>query len=542
MAKGIEIDFIADVAPFVRETAKVEKSLEETADSLDDLAKESERAADRSGEALADAFDDAAKDSKKDLDKVADAADDTAKDVDGAAEKMERSFGDAFDEAGRKAKTTGDGISADTRRSFRDAGDASQTFRDEAKQNLSETVSSFRGDAEDIPQIFQDVFGGVVSDLGPAGVVGGALAAAGIGIAVALFQQGKEEANELKEKVIDVAEELRSVDGDMRALDWGSLFAEFGREIADAASWFEPWQKENISNFEQLKEAADNAGIAYADLFQGMAGDADQAQASIAALDEQIDDQQQVVDGLTNSVAAYGGELTRSNGEEIAKLVNLRDLKEKLEAAVDSTNDAVEMEELMEAATKGSAAALEEKNEKLREQADLTADAVASELDYLDAIAESTTTLKENSEDGFSKNTAAGRDNQRALIDIADATKEYAQSVLDQSGNQQVANDIIAEGRQKVLESSDALAAAGIDAEDFADALGLIPSEVSTEAIAETAKAEEDLNYVTRDRTVVFRPSVSGAALQAELNRAAGSVTKPSVEVRMRAGRYVLGS
>ncbi len=410
---------------------------------------------------------------------------------------MEKSFRDAFDGARGESKKVGDDVSTNTRRGMEDAGKATETFKEEAKQNLSETISSFRGDAEDIPQIVQDIFGGVAADLGPAGLVGSALAAAGIGIAVALFQQSAEEAEALKERVIDLADQLHEADGDIKALDWGQIFRDLGNEISDAKSWFEPWQDAAKTNYETIKDYADKSGVDYSRLFQGMAGDTDMAKLALADLDDQIASAQgeigtytaRMQDATDNSRA-----WTTAEAEGLTSLQDKRDglqkIRDELKENSGLTDEAIEYERLMAEAYKGSAAEARDLNDALREKAELQSDAATSELDYYDAVEKTTEAIAKNGAT-VDINSEAGRANRRELIGLKDDILGYADATAEATGNTEDANAIIARGREEFIKQATAAGMSEAAAHEYADQLGLIPRHVQTNFEAKTEAAKQ---------------------------------------------------
>lgn len=77
-------------------------------------------------------------------------------------------------------------------------------------------------------------------------------------------------------------------------------------------------------------------------------------------------------------------------------------------------------------------------------------------------------------------NEQAGRDNQAALIDLAGASKEYAAATYEQTGSQEAANAIIADGRQRLIDMLGQFGITGAAAEAYADDLGLIPGNINT--------------------------------------------------------------
>ncbi|MGN7976530.1 hypothetical protein ACTJJ4_03070 [Microbacterium sp. 22195] len=143
------------------------------------------------------------KDLSKELDKYADSLDDMARDADQAGEKVERSFR----EMQRAAEKLDDSVS-DVRdsggRSLHALGETGEEVSGELKQNLGETFSSFRGDLEDIPQIAQDVLGGLagsVSGLGGAFALAGG--AAGVGLLINAFTELQKKEEEHQQRIAD---------------------------------------------------------------------------------------------------------------------------------------------------------------------------------------------------------------------------------------------------------------------------------------------------------------------------------------------------
>lgn len=98
--------------------------------------------------------------------------------------------------------------------------------------------------------------------------------------------------------------------------------------------------------------------------------------------------------------------------------------------------------------------------------------------------------------------TEAGRKNQAALDSIASSALGVASATLTQTGSQDAASRALANGRQKLIESLGALGITGQAAEDYADKLGLIPSNIGTAVQVTGAQtAESIIANVARDRT-----------------------------------------
>ena len=157
MAKGISINFLADVRDFLKGTKNVEDSLDDVADSLDDVVK----------------------------------------DGDQATEKLE----DSFRELANAAKKSGDEVGDGLKQGFKKAEDGAGNFKDEANSTAKETAASFDGSAESIVGSFQEIAANAFEGFGPAGAIAGLAVAAGIGLATAEFQKSEEAAKAAKERV-----------------------------------------------------------------------------------------------------------------------------------------------------------------------------------------------------------------------------------------------------------------------------------------------------------------------------------------------------
>lgn len=115
---------------------------------------------------------------------------------------------DAADEGGH-------GWADSTRKAAHDSGESLREFGSEAKQNMAETFSSFRGDASDFAQIMQDTLGGLASGLsGIPAIAAVAAGAAGIGLTLNAIEQGKVKTEEWKQAVSELAQQLIDAGGD----------------------------------------------------------------------------------------------------------------------------------------------------------------------------------------------------------------------------------------------------------------------------------------------------------------------------------------
>jgi hypothetical protein len=165
MAKGISINFLADVRDFLKGTKNVEDELDDVADSLDDVARDGEKATEK----LEDGFKELAKASKK------------------AGDDIEKGLGEGTKKGAKQGET------------------ATEVYKKEAIANISEVTSSFTGSWESAADAVQGTLGGVVADLGPAGAAIGAAGALGVGVLTAALVKMEEDAKKAQERIADLA-------------------------------------------------------------------------------------------------------------------------------------------------------------------------------------------------------------------------------------------------------------------------------------------------------------------------------------------------
>ena len=143
----------------------------------------------------------------------------------------------------------------------------------------------------------------------------------------------------------------------------------------------------------------------------------------------------------------------------------------------------------------------------------------------LDGLTDSVTTNGSSLDVGTEK----GRANQAALDQIAQSTIKLSSATLEQTGSQDAASAAIANGRQKLIEALGQFGINGQAAEDYADRLGLIPSNIKTQAqITGLADAEAALAALTRVRQVRIQAIVDRGA---DVTPQAGGTTRPGFAV-----------
>lgn len=112
------------------------------------------------------------------------------------------------------------------------------------------------------------------------------------------------------------------------------------------------------------------------------------------------------------------------------------------------------------------------------------------------AIDDATDALEKNGQT-LDINTSKGRDNQAALDDIAasawdvvDAIKKHAEANGTLGQSQGAMQEALRQGREAVIEAAKAFGMGQEEAEAYADELGMIPDQITTEVEADTEEAE----------------------------------------------------
>ncbi|ROS61074.1 TP901 family phage tail tape measure protein [Frigoribacterium sp. PhB160] len=177
--------------------------------------------------------------------------------------------------------------------------------------------------------------------------------------------------------------------------------------------------------------------------------------------------------------------------------------------------------------------------------------------DFEAAVDGLTDSVKENGQ-SLDVTTAAGRENEAALDQIAQSALGLSSATLAQTGSQEKASAALSVGRKKLIEALGALGITGQAAEDYADRLGLIPSNIATAVNLSGAQNAIDkayqvasairnipgqrdivINQVVREtdaaRGVVGAAYAAGGAVQGP-----GPVGRDSVVAMLAPGEHVL--
>jgi hypothetical protein len=207
----------------------------------------------------------------KQFDELGDASRRALDEVDDSTDTAARSLRDLADDSrdpARKVKRAFDDIGDSSKQTFRrdvdddlhKAGQSFDEFKDEAKANVSEVASSFRGDLASSIDLVQGTLGGLAGSLGGiGGVVAAAAGAAGVGLIAKAFETAQQKAEELREATTQWTQAL--IDGTAESLIQQNLNT---AATEDGGKALRDWTKR-----------AEEAGIVTEDYVRAMAGDAE---------------------------------------------------------------------------------------------------------------------------------------------------------------------------------------------------------------------------------------------------------------------------
>jgi hypothetical protein len=270
-------------------SSKAGDQVDTFADKLADAARKAGKSDDEIRDALRQ-MGVSADDARRAVDKLGAQFADTGREGERGVDKLE----DALRDAQREAKRTEDAVDdvgEGGRRGFRKMGDAGNEVSGELRQNLGETFSSFRGDLEDLPQVAQDVFGGLAGSVDSlTGSIGLAAGAAGVGLLIAAIQNANAEQEKIKE----------------RASEWASGFIEAGGRVLSFQERMAGINDVITNQYDEAKKNAENWGVSV-----------QTAAAAMSGSEEAISRAQAGIDKMTagaEALAATGGTVTDQFG------------------------------------------------------------------------------------------------------------------------------------------------------------------------------------------------------------------------------------
>jgi hypothetical protein len=166
-------------------------------------------------------------------------------------------------------------------------------------------------------------------------------------------------------------------------------------------------------------------------------------------------------------------------------------------------------------------------------------DARSASRDYQSALDAATQSVKNNGaalntqKTDFDTSTAAGRANQAAMDAVGQKTLAAAAAIEKQTGDQAAASIEILKGRDALVKQLEKLGLSSKAAQDYADRLGLIPSNVNTAIHVDTKGANQAVTsfYDTWDGRIISMTVRADGQITTGQNRnqstahAAGTIT-----------------
>lgn len=237
MARGgvVNLGIAADTRPFERAIdSGVIDPLEDVAEALKDTERYSEKAGDQLERSMKEAGD--------------------------ATEKLADEHKDLARTIERYSREARDDIKRNYDAGASDAGSAVGEFKEEARSNFSEVVSSFDGSMDSIADLAQGTFGGLAGSLmGPVGLAAGAIAALG----GTWYASWKANAEQAEQRVADMYEDMKESGNGFLSDQFVSdqLAKIFGKTDDAAVSW------------DRLQSIVDATGKTEAQVARAFAGD-----------------------------------------------------------------------------------------------------------------------------------------------------------------------------------------------------------------------------------------------------------------------------
>lgn len=401
MAGGFSVSIGSDTRLFEQGVKTgVIKPVENAQDALQDLANTSTSKLDRevrdSGKAL-DKLGDAGKDAGRDiesgtkdadraLDRLGKAGKEAGEDLEGAlkdAQRQTQPTAAEYREMSEKIRAETAKIKAQSKEDFEGAGGATGEFKEEALSNFSEVTSSFTGDMQSITDLAQGTFGGLASLGGPASLVFGGLAVA-VGLVGQAFASSKEESDEFKEKIEELAQ-----------TKLGDLFGQYEDSGTELARGLRKWAQDADSFGGSLSDLQDNtkkAGVAsdrYTDAIATqsvpkMKAAREAIEAQIKSLDKQAGAQRAAGNGTSALAKKFGeqSDAARAVKKQLDDNLEVNDVYEKsLRGVAKGLGLTVDQYLAVQQAQADAEAANDSMKESLKALAEQSAESTAELLD-----------------------------------------------------------------------------------------------------------------------------------------------------------------
>jgi TP901 family phage tail tape measure protein len=301
--------------------------------------------------------------------------------------------------------------------------------------------------------------------------------------------------------------------------DLPGAIAQF-RQLAEDGNLTEKQLRTMIKTVPELQDAL----LGYADTSKGAADAQDLLNIIMGDSEETTEDNTDALRALAGQ-ASITGEGIDALADQIRNFgsatLSVRDAQRQFEQATDDVSDAVQrqIEEFIKP------------QEDAYLAANGTLDGFVASMEGFIPTLDTTTQL--------------GRDAEASLDDLAESTLELSAATIEQTGSQEDANAIIADGRQRLIDMLAQFGITGQAAEDYADDLGLIPANVETAVeLTGVETAEKELAWLTRRREAQIAVSTSEPRLRdgaASGGRAyGGEISGPGGPTDDSAGLYRL--
>lgn len=461
---AVNIDLVADVKDVIKGTDKIGDALEDVGDKLTDVGK------------------------------------------DGA--KIDDKVSDAFRNMGKEAKTAGDKVGKSVKDGTDKAGEGLEDMKGEAASTAKETAASFSS-IEDAAGALQEVAANAFAGMGPAGMAAGIVAAAGIGLAISALTDHADKINENKEKMLGLAQTIRDNGGVLTEADYIRNMEEYGYAIQDTKEWFELFQADAVSGFEQLRKLSDDTGLSTQAIFKGAFADKASAETALKGVTDKLEALRAKKEAVYNTTGSM------LDPADATALTSLEKTETLIRDNIAAQEDAAAVEKERKRSIEGTTAALKEDIEALEKRTDAIKGGITSELDYLDGIDTLNKALETNGAT-VDVNTAKGRENQRAILDQAGVIEDMAKASIDAGDSvADVTGKFEAQKEALINQVAPAFGGSKEAARQYIEQILKTPTTTTTTVKLDgTAEAEAKLRaFINQPRSIPMQISPDGSAV-----------------------------
>lgn len=183
--------------------------------------------------------------------------------------------------------------------------------------------------------------------------------------------------------------------------------------------------------------------------------------------------------------------------------------------AIENSVDALAEQSAAALDTSGQVDSLTESLKNLNQQ---YYDSLDAEMAWEEAIDSLTESLAQNGAT-LDLDTEAGRNNMRALMEAGQASRDYAADIYATTGDVDAMTAALEAGWQQIYDTAIQMGASADEAEEYANKLNGVPSEIATAIKADTEQAQKDVDtFITTNdgRTITLRQAILGPELSEE--------------------------